>query len=140
MRARLRDLLRCPACRGVFTVEPIQEATRHGEPDVVEGWLTCGCGNSYPIVRGIPRILSNAPQLFADFYTRHPRTAPATAGAADPPESAAVAGDAGAIAAAVRFWAGAGADTVVLHPPAGVPDPAAFVRFIAEEVRPLIGT
>jgi SAM-dependent methyltransferase len=82
MRARLRDLLRCPACRGVFTVEPIQEATRHGEPDVVEGWLTCGCGNSYPIVRGIPRILSNAPQLFADFYTRHPRTAPATAGAA----------------------------------------------------------
>ena len=56
------------------------------------------------------------------------------------PESAAVAGDAAAVAAAVRFWAGAGADAVILHPPADAPDPAAFVRFIAEEVRPLIGT
>ena len=56
------------------------------------------------------------------------------------PESAAVAGDAAAVAAAVRFWAGAGADTVVLHPPAGVPDPAAFVRFTAEKVRPLLDT
>ena len=54
------------------------------------------------------------------------------------PESAAVAGDAAAVAAAVRFWAGAGADAVILHPPAGVPDPAAFVRFIAEKVRPLL--
>jgi alkanesulfonate monooxygenase SsuD/methylene tetrahydromethanopterin reductase-like flavin-dependent oxidoreductase (luciferase family) len=54
------------------------------------------------------------------------------------PESAAVAGDAGAIAAAVRFWAGAGADAVILHPPASGPDPAAFVRFIAEKVRPLV--
>jgi len=56
------------------------------------------------------------------------------------PESAAVAGDAGAIAAAVRFWAGAGADAVILHPPAGGPDPAAFVRFTAEKVRPLLDT
>ena len=54
------------------------------------------------------------------------------------PESAAVAGDAAAVAAAVRFWAGAGADAVILHPPAGVPDPAAFVRFTAENVRPLL--
>ena len=54
------------------------------------------------------------------------------------PESAAVAGDAAAIADAVRFWAGAGADAVILHPPAGVPDPAAFVRFTAEKVRPLL--
>jgi len=56
------------------------------------------------------------------------------------PESAAVAGDAAAVAAAVRFWAGAGADAVILHPPAGVPDPAAFVRFTAEKVRPLLDT
>jgi len=56
------------------------------------------------------------------------------------PESAAVAGDAAAIAAAVRFWAGAGADAVILHPPADAPDPAAFVRFTAEKVRPLLDT
>jgi SAM-dependent methyltransferase len=77
MRARLRDLLRCPACRGTFTVEPIQEITAFGEPDVVEGWLNCTCGATYPIVRGIPRILQDAPKLFADFYGRHPRRAAA---------------------------------------------------------------
>jgi alkanesulfonate monooxygenase SsuD/methylene tetrahydromethanopterin reductase-like flavin-dependent oxidoreductase (luciferase family) len=55
------------------------------------------------------------------------------------PDSAIVAGDAPAIAAAVRAWYEAGVGTVVLYPPAGEPDPAAFVRFAAEEVRPLLG-
>jgi alkanesulfonate monooxygenase SsuD/methylene tetrahydromethanopterin reductase-like flavin-dependent oxidoreductase (luciferase family) len=54
------------------------------------------------------------------------------------PDSAVVAGDAAAVAAAVRSWAQAGADTVVLHPAEDEPDPAAFVRFIADQVRPLV--
>jgi len=33
----------------------------------------------------------------------------------------------------------AGADTVVLQPAADDPDPAGFVRFAAEQVRPLLG-
>ncbi|MFC9629179.1 LLM class flavin-dependent oxidoreductase [Streptomyces mirabilis] len=49
-----------------------------------------------------------------------------------------VAGDAGAVAKAVQRLAEAGADTVVLQPTADEPDPEAFVRFAAEEVRPLI--
>jgi alkanesulfonate monooxygenase SsuD/methylene tetrahydromethanopterin reductase-like flavin-dependent oxidoreductase (luciferase family) len=49
-----------------------------------------------------------------------------------------VAGDADTVAAAVRRLAEAGADTVVLQPTAGEPDPEAFVRFAAEEVRPLV--
>jgi alkanesulfonate monooxygenase SsuD/methylene tetrahydromethanopterin reductase-like flavin-dependent oxidoreductase (luciferase family) len=49
-----------------------------------------------------------------------------------------VAGDAKTIAEGVRRWADAGADTVVLQPAADEPDPAAFVRFIGEEVRPLV--
>jgi alkanesulfonate monooxygenase SsuD/methylene tetrahydromethanopterin reductase-like flavin-dependent oxidoreductase (luciferase family) len=49
-----------------------------------------------------------------------------------------VAGDASKIAEAVRRWADAGADTVVLQPAADEPDPEGFVRFAAEEVRPLI--
>lgn len=49
-----------------------------------------------------------------------------------------VAGDAGAVAEAVQRLADAGADTVVLQPTADEPDPEAFVRFAAEEVRPLV--
>lgn len=51
-----------------------------------------------------------------------------------------VAGDAGAVAEAVRRLAGAGADTVVLQPTADEPDPEGFVRFTATEVRPLVPT
>jgi alkanesulfonate monooxygenase SsuD/methylene tetrahydromethanopterin reductase-like flavin-dependent oxidoreductase (luciferase family) len=49
-----------------------------------------------------------------------------------------VAGDAGEIAAAVRQWAEAGADTVVLQP-APEDDPVAYARFAAEQVRPKLG-
>ncbi|NWF29013.1 LLM class flavin-dependent oxidoreductase [Streptomyces sp. PKU-EA00015] len=49
-----------------------------------------------------------------------------------------VAGDAGAVAKAVQRLVDAGADTVVLQPTADEPDPEGFVRFAAEEVRPLV--
>ncbi|MFH0521426.1 LLM class flavin-dependent oxidoreductase [Streptomyces sp. M41] len=48
------------------------------------------------------------------------------------------AGDAGAVAKAVQRLADAGADTVVLQPTGDEPDPEGFVRFVAEEVRPLV--
>ncbi|WOX12236.1 LLM class flavin-dependent oxidoreductase [Streptomyces sp. N50] len=49
-----------------------------------------------------------------------------------------VAGDAGTVAKAVQRLAEAGADTVVLQPTGDEPDPEAFVRFAAEEVRALV--
>jgi alkanesulfonate monooxygenase SsuD/methylene tetrahydromethanopterin reductase-like flavin-dependent oxidoreductase (luciferase family) len=52
--------------------------------------------------------------------------------------TATVAGDARAVADAVRFWAEAGADKVVLHPAPDDSDPVAFVRFAAEQVQPLL--
>ncbi|MFJ9564384.1 LLM class flavin-dependent oxidoreductase [Streptomyces fuscichromogenes] len=49
-----------------------------------------------------------------------------------------VAGDAGAVAKAVQRLAEAGADTVILQPTADETDPEGFVRFTAEQVRPLV--
>ncbi|EFE67372.1 LLM class flavin-dependent oxidoreductase [Streptomyces viridosporus] len=49
-----------------------------------------------------------------------------------------VAGDAGAVAKAVQRLAEAGADSVVLQPTGDEPDPEGFVRFVAEDVRPLV--
>ncbi|MEW2162548.1 LLM class flavin-dependent oxidoreductase [Streptomyces sp. NPDC007084] len=49
-----------------------------------------------------------------------------------------VAGDAEAVAEAVRQLVDAGADSVILQPTADEPDPEAFVRFTAERVRPLL--
>ena len=49
-----------------------------------------------------------------------------------------VAGDARAVAAAIGRWADAGADRVVLQPTADTADPEGFVRFVAQEVRPLV--
>jgi alkanesulfonate monooxygenase SsuD/methylene tetrahydromethanopterin reductase-like flavin-dependent oxidoreductase (luciferase family) len=47
--------------------------------------------------------------------------------------------DAGQAAAAAHGLAEAGADTVVLQPVGGAADPGRFVRFAAEQVRPLLG-
>ncbi|MFF9621702.1 LLM class flavin-dependent oxidoreductase [Streptomyces griseosporeus] len=49
-----------------------------------------------------------------------------------------VAGDAKAVAEAVQRLVDAGADTVVLEPTGDEPDPEGFLRFVAEEVRPLV--
>jgi alkanesulfonate monooxygenase SsuD/methylene tetrahydromethanopterin reductase-like flavin-dependent oxidoreductase (luciferase family) len=51
---------------------------------------------------------------------------------------AGVAGDARTVAEAVQRWADAGADSVILQPTADDPDPEGFMRFVAQEVRPLV--
>lgn len=53
-------------------------------------------------------------------------------------EGRSIAGGAEHFAEAIQGWVEAGADTVILQPTANDPDPEAFVRFIAEEVRPLV--
>lgn len=49
-----------------------------------------------------------------------------------------IAGDAQAIADTVLRWVEAGATSVILEPTSDEPDPAGFVRFVAEKVRPLV--
>ncbi|EXG80670.1 LLM class flavin-dependent oxidoreductase [Cryptosporangium arvum] len=57
----------------------------------------------------------------------------------DPASGLGVAGGAEAFAAEAAKFAGAGADTMIFQPPADEPDLEGYVRFVAQEVRPLVG-
>ena len=69
MKVRLLDILACPWCGQAF------EARSYDAPpsatDISEGILVSGCGRRFPIVRGIPRILENATELFPGFVALH---------------------------------------------------------------------
>jgi alkanesulfonate monooxygenase SsuD/methylene tetrahydromethanopterin reductase-like flavin-dependent oxidoreductase (luciferase family) len=56
----------------------------------------------------------------------------------DPAGDLDVCGDAASVAEGIRRWAAAGAGTVVLQPTRDDPDLEAFIRFIAQDVRPLL--
>jgi alkanesulfonate monooxygenase SsuD/methylene tetrahydromethanopterin reductase-like flavin-dependent oxidoreductase (luciferase family) len=56
----------------------------------------------------------------------------------DPSADIAVSGDAAAVAEGAQRWVDCGADVVVLQPTADDPDPEGFMRFVAQEVRPLL--
>jgi len=54
LRAEVAKLLACPSCGGKLELEVALER----DDEVLEGRLTCvGCGASYPIANGIPRLL-----------------------------------------------------------------------------------
>ncbi len=54
MRTWLLDYLVCPACKGTLNCTP----DTGGRNDLETGTLTCtSCGDAYPIVHGIPRML-----------------------------------------------------------------------------------
>ena len=56
----------------------------------------------------------------------------------DPADEVGVCGDAATVAAGVRRWADAGATRVILQPTVDEPDVEAYIRFIGDEVRPLL--
>ncbi len=72
MRRSLLGLVVCPRSRERFTLDVYrQDEGARGEPEVVDGALRCtGCGATYPIIAGIPRLLSAA--LLAQVRRRHP--------------------------------------------------------------------
>lgn len=69
MKLRLLDLLSCPWCGQPFEARSYDAAG--SATDIVEGVLVSGCGRCFPIVRGIPRIIQNAAELFPEFVRRH---------------------------------------------------------------------
>lgn len=59
MKTTLISFLACTSCRGDLTCEVSQEAYDLPWQEIMEGQLTCrSCQKSYPITRGIPRLLS----------------------------------------------------------------------------------
>jgi len=119
--------------------------------EVADGTILSG-GTSPDGVRQARASLQEGRRL-GDRHDRHPvvvyvlaATGPGAAQRLDaerrswgyPDGDTAIAGPAEVVADAVRRWADAGADTVVLQPTADDPDPEGFVRFVAEQVRPLV--
>lgn len=58
MRARHAHVLRCPDCGSAFALRAGEATTPGAEAEILEGALTCsGCGRTFAITRGVPRIL-----------------------------------------------------------------------------------
>jgi 2-polyprenyl-3-methyl-5-hydroxy-6-metoxy-1,4-benzoquinol methylase/uncharacterized protein YbaR (Trm112 family) len=50
---------------------PLPDCNACYREEILEGLLACSCGLDYPIVGGIPRLIRNAREEYADFYARH---------------------------------------------------------------------
>lgn len=59
MNRGLLNVLRCPVCGGPLELSGAQSANGDGEVEVLDGTLDCTAGHSFPIVRGIPRMLTD---------------------------------------------------------------------------------
>jgi len=73
MRKRLLDWLSCPGCGQELS---LVVNCWEGE-EVVEGALHCDCGQTFPIIGGVPRMLPDdlrkeLPYLYPNFFNRHP--------------------------------------------------------------------
>ncbi len=66
MKERLLKLLVCPACGGPLRLEAWQTS----RAEIIEGLLHCRCGEAYPIIAGVPRMLppSLRSQLYEDYH------------------------------------------------------------------------
>jgi len=69
MKVRLLDILACPWCGQPFEARSYDASQNAAE--ITDGILMSGCGRRFPIVRGIPRILENAVELFPGFVAQH---------------------------------------------------------------------
>jgi SAM-dependent methyltransferase len=76
MKRTILDLLLCARCRGALCLETFRRdrVSVNGRTveEITEGALHCAsCSAAFPIVAGVPRLLS--PALLAHVRTRHPR-------------------------------------------------------------------
>ncbi len=74
MRAGLVQALLCPACGGCLVLDVYSESWDGSK--IFTGLLSCGCGEQYPIIKGVPRmllgslrsiLLADYPKFFAEY-------------------------------------------------------------------------
>ncbi len=73
------DLLCCPSCRQELELTVFAENGKMGnhsavqdcEDETFEGLLKCKCGNTYPVIDGVPRFLENGLGNFPEFVERY---------------------------------------------------------------------
>jgi alkanesulfonate monooxygenase SsuD/methylene tetrahydromethanopterin reductase-like flavin-dependent oxidoreductase (luciferase family) len=114
----------------ILTASTPPERIRQARQLVDEGRAAGGRTGAHPLI--VYLLAATGPHCAERLVAERRREA------GDPAHERGVAGDAPVVAEAVRRWAEAGADTVVLQPTSDEPDPEGFVRFAATEVRPLV--
>jgi SAM-dependent methyltransferase/uncharacterized protein YbaR (Trm112 family) len=68
MQTRLLQWLRCPVCGAALTATVLEE---EASGDIETGLLACGSGHVYPVVGGIPRMLSSSIEEHRDTLRAH---------------------------------------------------------------------
>ncbi|MHB9853326.1 LLM class flavin-dependent oxidoreductase [Streptomyces krungchingensis] len=114
----------------ILTASTTPEGVRRARRLIDEGRRAAGRTEHHPVV--VYLLTATGPGAAARLR------AEIEADGENPVPDHGAAGDAEAVAEAVRRLAEAGADTVVLQPTADEPDPEGFIRFAAREVRPLV--
>ena len=69
MQIRLLHFLRCPKCEGRLALT-VYEKAESSSQDIPAGLLSCTCGASYPIWRGVPRMLLQESRLPSQFVAK----------------------------------------------------------------------
>ena len=90
MQPRLLDVLCCPACRGELGVTAFETAA---DGRVVQGLLRCLCGEAFPIIDSVARLLLGGLRRallprHREFFNRFPALAAAWVASKDEPDAA----------------------------------------------------
>ncbi|MFH8609760.1 LLM class flavin-dependent oxidoreductase [Streptomyces sp. NPDC018029] len=114
----------------VLDASTAPEGVRRARQLIAEGRESAGRDGAHPVV--VYLLTATGPDAEARLRAEQ------RSGGLDGVAGLGAAGDAEAVAKAVRQLTEAGADTVVLQPTADEPDPEGFIRFVTEDVRPLV--
>lgn len=85
MKETLLPLLCCPACHGSLELQAWSGRDR----EIDAGLLRCGCGEAYPIIGGVPRLLLSSlrqglTQVYGEYFAAHRHRLPQRWIAAEP--------------------------------------------------------